>query len=77
MRSKEISKENLQYINQFYQLNVTIGQRVIAIGKPGTVIGAKNGYLLIQLDSDKAKNPGNYHPTYEMVYLDQILTWVA
>lgn len=77
MSSKEVTSQNFQYINQFYGLNVTIGQRVIAINQPGTIVGAKNSYLLIQLDCSKAKNPGNYHPTYEMVYLDQVLSWVA
>lgn len=34
----------------------------------GTIIGSRGGDLRIRLDGDK--HPGNYHPTWELDYLD-------
>ena len=37
-------------------------------GRYGTILGSRGGYLRIRLDGDK--HPGNYHPTWELDYMD-------
>ena len=34
----------------------------------GTIVSARNGYLMIRIDGEKL--PGTYHPTWELEYLD-------
>lgn len=60
---------SLEYIREVYQVPAKKGGRVSAYGKPGTIIGARNQYLLIRLDEEKHSNP--YHPTHEIEYLVQ------
>ncbi len=57
--SKSIPK--FDYINRAYAMNVKIGQRVIAYGKPGVVAADRGNYIGIRLDGEKHIN--NYHPT--------------
>lgn len=72
-----------EWINRYYGLNVQKGTRVKAYGAPGTVIGSKmeksygppgkvighrGAFLTILLDG--SKNPGNFHPTDGIEYLD-------
>lgn len=56
------------YINSHYGLKVKKGDRVKMQGKPGTITGAGNMYLLIMFDGEKKSLP--CHPTWEMEFLD-------
>jgi len=56
------------YIERFYGVKAAIGDRVRYTGghSPigGTVAGARDQYLLIQLDG--SKRPTVFHPTWEL-----------
>lgn len=59
----------MEYIRDTYGVPARLGGRVKYKGKPGTILGTRRQYLLIQLDGEEAKKP--YHPTWEMEYLDE------
>lgn len=54
------------YIQRNYGVDPKRGQRVLAYGKPGVIVGADGHYLRIRLDGQKHAN--NYHPTDEIDY---------
>ena len=64
---------SLEYIKDYYRVPVRVGGRVKYTGgkqpQYGTIVGARNQYLLIRLDRE-AHEPGSYHPTWEITYLD-------
>ena len=57
----------MDYIRNYYKVPAKKGGRVLYEGKPGTIVGARNAYLLIRLDGEK--EAGSYHPTYNITYL--------
>lgn len=61
-------KSSLDYIRNRYHVPAKRGGKVRYRGKSGTIVGAHRGYLRIRLDGEKSI--GNYHPTYELEYLD-------
>lgn len=56
------------YIRVAYDVPAKRGGRVIADGKPGTIVGFQGQYLRIRLDGEKAVQ--SWHPTWHMEYLD-------
>lgn len=61
----------MDWIRRSYNVPARIGGRVIYAGgkerQYGTILGAKNGRLLIRLDG--AAKTGFYHPTWNLEYL--------
>ena len=58
----------MDWIRKNYNVPARLGGKVKFKGKPGTIKGTQNQYLLIQLDGESSKLP--YHPTWEMEYLE-------
>lgn len=65
------SEDSLAYIRRYYGVPANVGQRVIADGEPGVIVGGKNQYLLIDLDSGREQITGVWHPTWHMAYLGE------
>ena len=60
--------ENMEYIRKKYKVPAKYGMKVIAQGRNGIIVGAKNGYLRIRIEGEK--NILSFHPTWEMKYLE-------
>lgn len=65
-------KNNFEYVNSNYGLNLSVGTKCIYTGKKGieqhgTVEGADGQYVRIAMDNTPNKID-NYHPTWEMTY---------
>lgn len=58
---------DFDYIRERYKVPAAVGQRVLYKGKPGVIIGARGCYIRVKLDGEA--RVGNYHPTWEMVYV--------
>lgn len=56
----------LKYIRERYNVPAKIDGRVEYKARPGTIVGAKNGYLKIRLDGETEIK--SYHPTWEIEY---------
>lgn len=54
------------YVRQHYNVPAEIDGRVVANGKPGSIVGFDGAHVLILLDGEERANP--WHPTWEMVY---------
>lgn len=54
------------YVRQHYKVPAEIDGRVVANGKPGTIVGFDGAHVLIRLDGEEHANP--WHPIWEMVY---------
>lgn len=54
------------YVRQHYNVPAEINGRVVANGKPGTIVGFDGAHVLILLDGEEHARP--WHPTWEMVY---------
>lgn len=61
------------YIHRTYQVPAEVGRRVIANGQPGTIVGARDAYIIVNLDKDEPHVAGAWHPTWEMRYLNEIV----
>ena len=61
---------SMDYVRNRYGVPAKRGKRVIANGKPGTIVAARGGHLCIRLDGEK--HTGRWHPTWEMDYGDGI-----
>ena len=57
-----------EYVQQHYGVPACIGRRVIANGKPGTIVADRGHYIGVVLDDDPKRRIGNHHPTWEMQY---------
>jgi hypothetical protein len=57
-------------IREYRRVPAKRGMRIFYrhAGRYGAIIGSRGGDLRIRLDGDK--HPGNYHPTWELDYLD-------
>ena len=60
---------SMDYIRNHYNVPAKIGIRVVAQGREGTIVGARNAYLRIKIDGEK--NVLSFHPTWEMEYGDE------
>lgn len=61
------------YIHRIYQVPAEVGRRVIANGQPGTIVGATEAYIIVNLDKDAPHVAGAWHPTREMRYLNEVV----
>lgn len=61
---------SMDYIRNRYGVPAKRGARVVADGKPGTIVAARGGHLRIRLDGEK--RTGSWHPTWNMDYGDGI-----
>ncbi|WP_273794608.1 hypothetical protein [Brucella intermedia] len=63
---------SIEYIKSYYRVPARVGGRVEYTGEKaaryGTITGAQNAYLTINLDGDD--HDAAYHPTWELRYLD-------
>uniref|UniRef100_A0A1A7GCM2 Uncharacterized protein n=2 Tax=root TaxID=1 RepID=A0A1A7GCM2_9ZZZZ len=64
---------SMSWIRKNYRVPAKRGGRIEYTGgkqpQYGTIVGARNQYLLIRLDGE-SHEPGSYHPTWEITYLD-------
>ena len=51
---------SFRYIREQYKKDFRRGQRVLALGQPGTVTSAPAHYVRVKLDGQKISTP--YHP---------------
>lgn len=54
------------YVQKHYGVPACIGRRIIASGKPGTIVEDRGHYIGVLLDGER--RVGNHHPTWEMQY---------
>lgn len=59
------------YIREMYGVRAEQGRRVEFGGRPGTITGARDNYLLITLDTDT--HALLCHPTWAIRYLDEVV----
>lgn len=61
-----------EYINRYYGLSIKKGTRVFYIpkNKTGTVAWGDGNYIYILWDGD-LRPTGPYHPTSELVYIEE------
>lgn len=62
-------KNDFDYVIRNYGVPACIDRRVIAYGKPGTIVEARGNYIGIHLDGDPSGVALNYHPTDGIIYL--------
>lgn len=62
-------KDDFDYVIRNYGVPACIDRRVIAYGKPGTIVEARGNYIGIHLDGDPTDVVRNYHPTDGIIYL--------
>ena len=55
---------NFEYVRQHYSVPACIGRRVVANGKPGTIVEDRGHYIGVMLDGER--RVGSHHPTWEM-----------
>lgn len=60
--------EDFGYVNFHYGVNACVGRRVVAYGKPGTIVKDYGHYIGVVLDSAPHDSPGRYHPTDGIIY---------
>lgn len=60
---------NFDYIKKYYGVPAEIGSRIIADGKPGTIVEDRGNYIGVVLDGCKATDIRPYHPTWRIQYL--------
>jgi hypothetical protein len=59
----------MKWIRDHYTVPAKRGMEVIAVGKRGTIVASKNGYLRIRINGQK--KIFSFHPTWEMTYPSQ------
>ena len=71
---------SLEYIKGHYGVPAEVGRRVEyagdKTGKPltGVIVGARGQYLSIHLDGEDKPHHAPFHPTWEIKYLDEVVT---
>lgn len=64
-------ESKFKYIRDYYNLPfLRLGMSVRHEGSLGRVVGVRGSYLRVRFPSIKGDRIGNYHPTWEMAYLD-------
>lgn len=61
---------SMEYIRDRYGVPAKRGARVVADGKPGTIVAARGGHLRIRLDGER--DTRSWHPLWHMDYGDGI-----
>ena len=57
---------SLDYIRECYGVPAKRGMTIIAQGRKGTIVGARNAYLRVRLEGEK--DVLSFHPTWEIEY---------
>jgi hypothetical protein len=57
------------YVRCYYRVPAKRGTRVIADGKPGTIVSFPGKYIGVRLDGET--RVGRWHPTWRIDYLDE------
>lgn len=64
---------SLNYISKTYHVPARLGVRVEYTGGEaparGEIIGSRGSHLIVRMDGEKL--PRYFHPTWEMIYLDE------
>ena len=60
----------MDYIRNCYNVPAEEGRRVKFWGRPGVIVGARNGKLLIRLGNERRSRA--YHPIWNMEYLEKV-----
>lgn len=63
--------QDYEYVRNRYQVPAEKGRRVVAYGKPGTIVRADGNYIKILIDGEKLA--GSYHPKDGIEYLDEVV----
>ncbi len=58
----------IDYVRRFYDVPAELERRIVFDGRPGVIVGAEGGRLLVWLDGDEHRVP--VHPTWRVDYLD-------
>ena len=58
---------SLAYIRGYYGVDVGLGDRVVADGHPGIVVGTEGQYLRVLIDGESSESI--WHPTWRMEYV--------
>lgn len=61
---------SMEYVRNRYGVPAKRGARVVADGKPGTIVAARGGHLRIRLDGER--HTGSWHPLWKMDYGDGV-----
>lgn len=56
----------MSYIRGYYGVPAKRGSKVLACGKPGTIVGSRGAYIRVKLD--EGGRIRSYHPTWEITY---------
>jgi hypothetical protein len=62
--------DDMEYIREQYNVPAKQGMEVVAQGRDGMIVGARGGYLRINIEGEK--NVLSFHPTWEMEYPEVI-----
>ena len=55
-----------EYGRNYYGVPAKRGMRIVANGKPGTIVGFDGEHLRVRIDGEKFI--GNWHPTWRIEY---------
>lgn len=58
-----------EYVRRCYRVPAKRGMRVVADGKPGTIVSFPGQYIGVRLDGET--RVGRWHPTWHIDYLDE------
>ena len=58
----------LAWHRSYYRVSARNGHKIIADGRPATIVGASGPHLWVRFDDDLAR--GAVHPTWHVDYLD-------
>jgi len=61
----------MEYIRRTYGVPAKRGMEVIALGKPGVIVGSNGAYLRIKTETSTGYIILTFHPTFEIVYLNE------
>ncbi len=59
---------SMEYIRDYYKVPAEVGRLVKVGGKQGVIVGARNAYILVNFDEDRAGMESPCHPTSEVEY---------
>jgi len=68
MSKPSASEISLEYIRNYYNVPAFKGAKVKYKGTEATIKGGRSQYIVLEF-ADKSMN-GNYHPTWEIEYIE-------
>lgn len=68
---QSVSNAALAYVRGYYKVPANVGQRIRFQGRPATIVGGRDQYLLIEFDGDPDQADASLiHPAWEVEYVD-------